>query len=213
MTGLPKRASNREQNSDRTRASILDAVRKLIEETESVEFSLARVAQVSGKNAALVSYHFGGKEQMLLAVLRDDEAKIMNPVTELSNWDHLDAKEKLRLHIRGVFKLFAKKPYLSLLTRTLVRRSDEKTARELVTDAARPVIQLQKQILDQGVKEGAFRPVDPFSFYMITMGAVEFFFAGSATIKYGFKRNPSDRKLLDDYSNTVCEAALRVLAN
>ena len=203
----------RERNSNETRAAILDAVRHLISESGNVDFSLSKVAEISGKNAALVSYHFGGKEQMLLAVIRDDESMLLDPLSELAARQDLGATEKLKFHIKSIVRLYAKKPYLSVLIRTLVRRSDEKTARDLINEQARPVISFQKDILQKGVREGVFRDIDHFSFYMMIMGAIEYYFAGVATIKYGFDKNPSDRKLQDQYAEAIYEAALRSLAN
>ena len=51
------------------RKALLAAARELLSEHGGSRFSLAEVAARSGKNSALVKYYFGGKQQMLVAIL------------------------------------------------------------------------------------------------------------------------------------------------
>ena len=57
-----------------TADKLLVAAGELMIERNSVEISLADIAQKSGVNAALVKYHFGNKDGLLLALLERDAA-------------------------------------------------------------------------------------------------------------------------------------------
>ena len=52
-----------------TAEKLLVAASELMIERSSIEISLSDIAQKSGVNAALVKYHFGNKDGLLLALL------------------------------------------------------------------------------------------------------------------------------------------------
>lgn len=60
-----------------TAAKLLVAAGDLMIERNSTEVSLSEIAQKSGVNAALVKYHFGNKDGLLLALLARDAAAEM----------------------------------------------------------------------------------------------------------------------------------------
>src|SRR5215475_14999438 len=84
---------------------LLVAASELMIERSSIEVSLSDIAQKSGANAALVKYHFGNKDGLLLALLARDAA------TEMANLEYLLAQpitptEKLKLHIGGIIRAY-----------------------------------------------------------------------------------------------------------
>src|SRR2546423_14041941 len=60
-----------------TAEKLLVAASELMIERASIEVSLSDIAQKSGVNAALVKYHFGNKDGLLLALLARDAATEM----------------------------------------------------------------------------------------------------------------------------------------
>src|SRR5471030_1081046 len=62
---------------------LLVAASELMIERNSIDVSLSDIAQKSGINAALVKYHFGNKDGLLLALLARDAA------TEMIHLDYL----------------------------------------------------------------------------------------------------------------------------
>ena len=69
-----------------TAEKLLVAAGELMIERNSVDISLADIAQKSGVNAALVKYHFGNKDGLLLALLERDAAN------EMTHLDYLLAQ-------------------------------------------------------------------------------------------------------------------------
>ena len=66
-----------------TAEKLLVAASELMIERASIEVSLSDIALKSGVNAALVKYHFGNKDGLLLALLARDAA------TEMSQLEYL----------------------------------------------------------------------------------------------------------------------------
>src|SRR5438552_7160312 len=105
-TSIPTRPPG---GKNSTAEKLLVAASELMISRNSIEVSLSEIAQQSGVNAALVKYHFGNKDGLLLALLARDAA------TEMTNLDYLmvqpiSATAKLRLHIAGIIKAYYQSP-------------------------------------------------------------------------------------------------------
>src|SRR5712675_1824541 len=99
-TSIPPRPS---AARNATAEKLLVAASELMIGRSSIEVSLSDIAQKSGVNAALVKYHFGNKDGLLLALLARDAA------TEVANVEYLLAQPiaptaKLKLHIAGIIR-------------------------------------------------------------------------------------------------------------
>src|SRR6201993_2257154 len=105
-----------------TAEKLLVAVSELMIERSSIELSLSDIAQKSGVNSALVKYHFGNKDGLLLALLARDAA------SEVSSLEYLLAQPitptaKLRLHVAGIIRAYHKFPYINRLIHYLLNET------------------------------------------------------------------------------------------
>jgi AcrR family transcriptional regulator len=158
-----------------TAAKLLVAAGDLMTEKNSVDISLSDIAQRSGINAALVKYHFGNKEGLLLALLaRDAKAEIVN--LEYLVDQPISPTEKMRLHIAGIINAYCRFPYMNRLIHFLLNDSVPETSREVVNFFVKPLLDLQRRILEEGVAAGEFRKVDPTLFYIGLVGACDHLF-------------------------------------
>src|SRR3978361_2027433 len=126
-TSVPTRLSAAKNS---TAEKLLVAASELMIERSSIEISLSDIAQKSGANAALVKYHFGNKDGLLLALLERDAG------TELSNLEYLLAQPitptaKLRLHIAGIIRAYHRFPYMNRLIHYLLHESSANAADEV----------------------------------------------------------------------------------
>src|ERR1700712_6034062 len=101
---------------------LLVAASELMIERNSIDVSLSDIAQKSGINAALVKYHFGNKDGLLLALLARDAE------TEVSQLEYLISQPigptaKLRLHIGGIIRAYHQFPYMNRLIHYLLHES------------------------------------------------------------------------------------------
>jgi AcrR family transcriptional regulator len=160
-----------------TAEKLIVAASELMIERSSIEVSLSDIAQQSGVNAALVKYHFGNKDGLLLALLARDAA------TEVSNLEYLLAQPitptaKLRLHVAGIIKAYHQFPYMNRLIHYLLHESTAKAADEVSKFFVAPLLEFHRSLLAEGVKAGEFRHIDPVLFYTSLIGACDHLFFG-----------------------------------
>src|SRR6185312_3750771 len=113
-----------------TAERLLVAASELMIERASIDVSLSDIAQKSGVNAALVKYHFGNKDGLLLALLARDAA------TELSNLEYLLVQPitptaKLKLHIAAIIRAYHRFPYMNRLIHYSLHESTIESADEV----------------------------------------------------------------------------------
>ena len=160
-----------------TAEKLLVAASELMIERSSIEISLSDIAQRSGANAALVKYHFGNKDGLLLALLARDAA------TELSNLEYLLVQPitptaKLKLHIGGIIRAYHRFPYMNRLIHYLLHESTAESADEVSKFFVAPLLDFHRRLLAEGVSRDEFRVTDPVLFYTSLIGACDHLFFG-----------------------------------
>src|SRR3954465_14346370 len=160
-----------------TAEKLLVAASELMIERSSIDVSLSDIAQKSGVNAALVKYHFGNKDGLLLALLARDAA------TEVTQLEYLLAQpitptEKLKLHIAGIIRAYHRFPYMNRLIHYLLHESSAEAADEGSNFFVAPLLDFHRRLREEGVAKGEFRSVDPVLFYTSLIGACDHLFFG-----------------------------------
>src|SRR4030088_1655770 len=160
-----------------TAEKLLVAASELMIERSSIEVSLSVIAKKSGVNAALVKYHFGNKDGLLMALLARDAA------TEVTQLEYLltqpiSPTAKLKLHIAGIIKAYFQFPYMNRLIHYLLHESSTEAADEVSKFFVGPLLDFQRRLLAEGVAAGEFRKVDAVLFYTSLIGACDHLFFG-----------------------------------
>jgi len=160
-----------------TAEKLLVAASELMIERASIEVSLSDLAQKSGVNSALVKYHFGNKDGLLLALLARDAA------TEMAQLEYLLAQlitptAKLKLHIAGIIRAYHQFPYMNRLIHYLLHESSAEAADEVSKFFVAPLLDFHRRLLAEGIKCGEFRKIDPVLFYTSLIGACDHLFFG-----------------------------------
>ncbi|MBA4209260.1 MAG: TetR family transcriptional regulator [Parvibaculum sp.] len=183
---------------------LLDAASAVMSERQTIDVPLTDIAARAEVNVALVSYYFGGKDGLLLALAKRDAATALGELDRLLSLDMRPA-EKLRRHIAGVIRTFFRYPYLYRLLAVLMRDSSEENAREITTFFAEPLARTAKELMEAGIADGTIRPMDPTLFYMAALGACEQIFANRSVLKFVHGVDGIDEALMKRYSDVVLE--------
>jgi AcrR family transcriptional regulator len=181
-----------------TAEKLLEAASDLMIERSSTEVSLSDIAQKSGVNAALVKYHFGNKDGLLLALLARDAA------TEMANLEYLIAQqitptEKLKLHIAGIIRAYRRFPYMNRLIHYLLHESSAEAADEVSKFFVAPLLDFHRRLLAEGIKAGEFRKIDPVLFYTSLIGACDHLFFARHAMSRATGIGPVTDEVCRDY--------------
>lgn len=165
------------RDPDATRASLLEAGLELFAERGYDGATIERIARRAGVNKAMISYHFGGKAGLHRAILESQFDWLLERLAPLRD-ETLPPEASLGRYVEIFGELHAKHPHLSrMLLREILaggsRLEEPMLARVL------EVFGTIHAILDRGVREGVFRPVDPLLTHLTVVGSIVFFFASA----------------------------------
>ena len=209
-TGRIPRAAVEPDFSARER--LLDTAGRLMSDRHSIDVSLSEIAQHSGLNSALVKYYFGNKNGLLVALVEREAAAALQGFKELLRQD-LSPSEKLRRHIAGIINNFFRTPYLNRLLHSLLDDRNARSARQVSRIFVQPLMELQRELLTQGMRSGEFKPVDPMLFYVSVLGACDHLFNARYAVRSLAGTVELDDGIRERYIAHVCDVFIHGLRN
>lgn len=180
------------------RELLLQTASDIMREGDIVDISLSELSLRSGLNSALVKYYFGNKAGLMKALLDRDMEGIVKAVDALMAKD-MPPEVRLRRHIGAVVDTYFKTPYLNRLLMRLVRESDDDEAHRIADSYLTPLSRAYDKLIEDGVRQGVFRAVDPQMFYFTTTGAADRFFASRLVLKHCYDTDTLTEELRDRY--------------
>lgn len=194
------------------RERLLDTAGRLMSDRHSIDVSLSEIAGHSGLNSALVKYYFGNKNGLLLALVEREALAALQGFKELLRQD-LPPSEKLRRHIAGIINNFFRTPYLNRLLHSLLDDRHSRSARQVQRIFVQPVMELQRELLAEGIRAGEFKPVDPLLFYVSVLGACDHLFNARYAVRSLAGATGMDDALRERYIAHVCDVFIHGLRN
>jgi len=170
------RRPRRSHDSKATRKSLLSAAAELFAARGFDGASVAEVAQRAGANKALINYHFGGKLGLYRTIVREMFAELLERVEPLRA-DPRPPDQVLREFIAIVGdSANRRRPRLSKMMLREVIAGGPRLDQEILVYPMR-VFAVVREIVERGVRERVFRPVDPILTHLSLVGSLVFFFA------------------------------------
>lgn len=133
------------------------------------------IARRARANKAMISYHFGGKEGLYDAIL----AATFDPAIERLKGiadSPLPAEERLRRFVDVFVEVASSRPQLpAMILREVLSGGRRLGGRFLAFLSAN--VRLVCDIVEQGMRDGSFRQVDPLQTHLSLVGSLIFFLA------------------------------------
>ena len=180
------------------RELLLQTASDIMREGDIVDITLSELSLRSGLNSALVKYYFGNKAGLMRALLDRDMEGIIHAVDALMA-KNMPPEVRLRRHIGAVVDTYFKTPYLNRLLMRLVRESNDDEARRIADSYLTPLSRAYDKLIEDGVRQGVFRNVDPQLFYFTTTGAADRFFSSRLVLKHCYDTDTLTEELRDRY--------------
>jgi AcrR family transcriptional regulator len=173
----PRRAkAGRRPGIAATREALLTAGADLFAERGYEGVPVWAIAEKAGVNKAMISYHFGGKRNLYLAIVEATFAEIVSQVERLAA-SRASAPEALRALIAVVGDVASRRHphFCTMMLRELLAGGPHLDPKTVAMPLR--VLDAVKRVVERGVREGALRPVDPLLTHLSLVGSLVFFFA------------------------------------
>lgn len=206
-----KAAKRRGDERTASAAALLNATAELLSEATNIDVSLNEISQRASVNSAMIKYYFGNKEGLLLALLERDAETAMASLKALSDMD-MPAQKKLKIHINGIINAYYKSPYINRLIHYMVESGSPEASRRVAQIFIEPMIDVYRDMVAQGVREGVLKDVDPGLLYYCLVGAADHIFHAGYSVPATLGIERLDDGIKQRYAELVCDIYLRGLA-
>jgi AcrR family transcriptional regulator len=178
---MARAVASREQRTRRrdaaaTREALLAAGTELFAGRGYDGVPVAAIAEKAGVNKAMINYHFGGKRNLYLAIITTTFSEIVAGAERLAESDR-PAPSVLRDLVALLAEAAARRnPHFPAMMLREAVSGGKHLETEIIAYPLR-VAEVVRRIVERGIREGAFRPVDPLLTHLSLVGSLLFFFA------------------------------------
>ena len=151
--------------------------------------AIARAARV---NKALLYYYFKDKDALYQAVLDHVFSGLRAQVVPILE-SELPPREKLLKYLGAYFDYIAMNPRFPRVVQSeWMRNPGSHTTRmqKIAKEYFRPIYQKLVEVLQQGIAEGEFRPINPMHFLPSMVAIIVFYFSAAPVIKTLMQLDP-----------------------
>ncbi|WP_292928726.1 TetR family transcriptional regulator [Novosphingobium sp. PASSN1] len=194
----------------KARDQLIEAAGQIMREGDTIDLSLSELSLRAGLNSALVKYYFGNKNGLMLALLDRDMGNIVFSLGALLAKD-IPPEEKLRIHIGAVIDTYYAFPYLNRLLMRMVRDSAPAEAARIADLYLKPISKVYDALIDEGVKAGKFRKIDPQFFYFTVTGAADRFYSSRLVLRHCYNQDDFNENMRDGYREHSIDLIMRGL--
>jgi AcrR family transcriptional regulator len=165
-----------------SRNKLINAALPLFAEKGYAAVSIRELAAKARVNSALITYHFGGKENLYRAVLENQFNQLMELFSN-KKYGKLTPDEKIRESVRDIIDFQSKNPFFRKLLFGELSHTTP-SFEYILKDYSHKLYQIFHQILQDGVFKEYFRPdLDPTYALFAILGTISYYFIAHSVIQ------------------------------
>lgn len=179
----------------RVRRNIIDAAHALFAEKGYSGAKVEEIVVRARTTKPMIYYYFGSKERLFAAVLEDVYAG-MRAIEQSLQLAELPALEAMRKVIEVTFDYHAKNPeWVRLVSIANIHYAKHILASETIASKNSAIVELMKDLLKRGIKEGVFRKdADPLNIHLLIISLCSYRVSNRHTWRVIFKRDLESAK-------------------
>jgi len=172
-TAAGARRDREKRGPSATRQALLRAGEELFAERGFDGVPIEDLALRAGVNKALISYHFGGKRGLYVAILQSTFACMADRLKAIEAAAP-SAREALHAFLEAFQEVTRERPgFPTLFLREVLSTGIEPALLPYLLE----IIGVSRRLAERGAREGLFRRVDPLLLHFGLVGSFVFFFA------------------------------------
>lgn len=209
-----RRSIGRPANADSAvgRDALITKTCELLSKMPPNEVTRAEVARAMNVDPSLIRYYFKDRSTLLLAAFERLTSQFLHMVEEATDSSDTSPTARLRARASALLRLETTYPFFQRLILEEVATMQNPAARKLLQDLTERGLSAYNDILQDGVKDGSLRAVDPLCVWIAVIGMCQFFVA-SAPIQALARKKSGDKAFTDQYRDFICELIVNGLHN
>lgn len=203
----------RRRDPDRTRRAILSAARVEFCQHGFNGARIERIARRSKSNTRMIYHYFGNKEGVYTSILESVYSEIRNQELQL-DLENSSPLEGIRKLILFSFDFFAThSDFIALINTENILKGRFLKRLPSIQAMSVPLIDVIRDILQRGEKDGVFRPgIDPLQFYVSIVAQSQLHISNRYTLSVLFNEDLTDADWLQARREHTAEMLISFLS-
>jgi TetR/AcrR family transcriptional regulator len=207
-TGLPARRGRRPEGD--ARRALIEAAQAILAARPAGKLTVREVASRAGCDVALVNYYFGSKDGLLAAALEDALAELRE-VLETFTRREGTFEEQVRRMVREPILALGERRHLPrmIIGQILLERGPQ--ADRWIAALGMSQLQAVGDLVEDGVRSGAFRAVDARALVYSFSAIPAFFFLMAPVIERILGEEAVSQEAVESFADAVSDLVLHGL--
>lgn len=202
--------SDDKNRPDRGRDRLLDEAERCFAQKGFAGARTKEIAASVGVNTAMIHYWFGTKERLFFEVIARMIADVMRLVDQVNPHD-MSTEDKLEAFLVAYFECMKRHPHFPQLTKMAVGFDAADSFEETIHRVFHPLLTAGERFLEDGIREGVFRPVDTRQFVLFIYGAIVSHFSEGRFLSMVLGEDALAPQALDRHLDTLIDTVFAAL--
>lgn len=193
----------RQRRGVETRAAILRAAERIFAEEGLDGARTEAIAAAAGVNKALLYYYFRSKDDLFQSVIESHMKAFRDRALAVLGTSG-PARAILLRYVSMQFDFVSGRPYYPRIFQRLMMMGSEELSR-LAREYSAPLARAVTGLIERGIREGEFRPVDPLHTAISLASLINFYFSAARMVEILARLNPYDKRQLKRRKQVVLD--------